>query len=236
MFGIGGPELVVIVVLGLILIGPKKFPQVAKTVGAGLRDLRRAANLAQAELRDTVEDLVREADLQDTVDSLRKDLDIGPDPYDWKSEPRKKQEPATAARANGADPADPDPDAPAGRPADPNAGLRPNDPVARTRDVRPRHPDSGLHFDSDDDGWGHEEWDDDDDAEVEVSRTAQRANAAVSEQEAESFSFEPVEGAVPVARRPPEVPEVAGAGIDPARTDAAEAAPRNEAEAPGVEP
>ena len=65
MFGIGAPELVVILIIGLIFIGPEKLPQVAKTVGGGLRDLRRAANLAQAELRETVDDLIREADLRD---------------------------------------------------------------------------------------------------------------------------------------------------------------------------
>lgn len=69
MFGIGGPELVVILIVGLIFIGPDKLPQVAKTVGGGLRDLRRAANLAQAELRETVDDLIREADL----DEIRRD-------------------------------------------------------------------------------------------------------------------------------------------------------------------
>lgn len=62
MFGIGGPELVVIVVLALILVGPEQLPKVVKTVGTGLRDLRRAANLAQAELRETVDELVREVE------------------------------------------------------------------------------------------------------------------------------------------------------------------------------
>lgn len=65
MLGIGGPELVVILIVGLIFIGPDKLPAVAKTVGGGLRDLRRAANLAQAELRQTVDDLIREADLDE---------------------------------------------------------------------------------------------------------------------------------------------------------------------------
>ncbi|MCO4760165.1 MAG: twin-arginine translocase subunit TatB [Myxococcales bacterium] len=65
MFGIGGPELAVILVVALIFVGPEKLPKVARTVGAGLRDLRRAANLAQAELKETVDDLIREADLED---------------------------------------------------------------------------------------------------------------------------------------------------------------------------
>ena len=69
MFGIGGPELVVILIVALLLVGPDKLPQVAKTVGTGLRDLRRAANLAQNELRETMDELTRE------VDRVAKDVD-----------------------------------------------------------------------------------------------------------------------------------------------------------------
>lgn len=76
MFGIGGPELIVILVLALLFIGPEKLPQVAKTVGTGLRDLRRAANLAQAELSATMTELQREVeksvDLADKREELNK--------------------------------------------------------------------------------------------------------------------------------------------------------------------
>ena len=67
MFGIGGPELIIIVLVALLFVGPEKLPTVVKTVSGGLRDLRRMANLAQAELTETVEDLVREVErpLQD---------------------------------------------------------------------------------------------------------------------------------------------------------------------------
>ncbi len=60
MFGIGGPELIIILLIALLFVGPDKLPQVAKTVGTGLRDLRRAANLAQAELRGSLDELTRE--------------------------------------------------------------------------------------------------------------------------------------------------------------------------------
>ena len=79
MFGIGGPELAVILVLALLFVGPKKLPQVARTVGAGLRDLKRAANMAQSELRDTVDELMREADLDDTLQQLRRDIEMEPE-------------------------------------------------------------------------------------------------------------------------------------------------------------
>ncbi|HEX8465329.1 MAG TPA: twin-arginine translocase TatA/TatE family subunit [Abditibacterium sp.] len=40
----GTPELLVIFLLVLVLFGPDKLPQLAKQVGKGIRDLRRASN------------------------------------------------------------------------------------------------------------------------------------------------------------------------------------------------
>ncbi len=62
MFGIGGPELFVIILIALLFVGPDKLPQVAKTVGTGLRDLRRMANLTQHELQSAMNDLAREVE------------------------------------------------------------------------------------------------------------------------------------------------------------------------------
>ena len=44
MFGIGLPELLVIAVLALILIGPKKLPDLAKSLGKTLGELRKATD------------------------------------------------------------------------------------------------------------------------------------------------------------------------------------------------
>ena len=42
MFGLGMGEIVIILVLALILLGPQKLPEAAKQLGKGLRDFRRA--------------------------------------------------------------------------------------------------------------------------------------------------------------------------------------------------
>lgn len=44
MFGIGWSEVLVIFVIALIVIGPTKLPEIAKGLGKGLRDFRRAMN------------------------------------------------------------------------------------------------------------------------------------------------------------------------------------------------
>ena len=43
MFGIGVPELILILVVGLIVFGPGKLPEMGRTLGKGLREFRRAS-------------------------------------------------------------------------------------------------------------------------------------------------------------------------------------------------
>ncbi len=42
MFGLGMGEVVIILVLALILLGPQRLPEAAKQLGKGLRDFRKA--------------------------------------------------------------------------------------------------------------------------------------------------------------------------------------------------
>ncbi|MFH1531271.1 MAG: twin-arginine translocase TatA/TatE family subunit [Pseudomonadota bacterium] len=47
---LGTTELLMVFVVVLILFGPKQLPQIAKTIGKGLRDIRRAANQLKHEV------------------------------------------------------------------------------------------------------------------------------------------------------------------------------------------
>jgi sec-independent protein translocase protein TatB len=51
MFGLSFGELLIIAVLALLLLGPERLPEAAKTFGKGLRDIRRATE----DLKDQVE-------------------------------------------------------------------------------------------------------------------------------------------------------------------------------------
>lgn len=51
MFGIGMPELLLILALALIVLGPKKLPELAKALGKGLAEFRRATDEIKDEFR-----------------------------------------------------------------------------------------------------------------------------------------------------------------------------------------
>jgi sec-independent protein translocase protein TatB len=48
--GIGGPEVLVILLVALLVFGPKSLPGVARGLGKGMRDLRRLATEFQREV------------------------------------------------------------------------------------------------------------------------------------------------------------------------------------------
>jgi sec-independent protein translocase protein TatA len=44
MFGLGAPEIIVILVIALIIFGPGKLPELGKAIGKGIRDFKTSMN------------------------------------------------------------------------------------------------------------------------------------------------------------------------------------------------
>lgn len=93
MFGIGGWEMLLIAVVALLVFGPKRLPELAKTMGRGLAEFRRASS------------------------DLRRSFDLDLDPTRTPAPPPETQPPAQAGDpailppSGHEDLADPDPSA-----------------------------------------------------------------------------------------------------------------------------
>jgi Tat protein translocase TatB subunit len=63
---LGFPEIAMILLVALLLFGPRKMPQIGKTIGRALAEFRRASN----DFKRTIEDEVAAEDLRDVKQSL----------------------------------------------------------------------------------------------------------------------------------------------------------------------
>jgi Tat protein translocase TatB subunit len=87
MFGIGMQELIIIAIIALLVVGPKRLPDLAKSLGKGFSEFRRAAEDVSEGVKNSLqaEDLKKEAeDLKNAVTgdenaADEKDKDKAPD-------------------------------------------------------------------------------------------------------------------------------------------------------------
>jgi TatA/E family protein of Tat protein translocase len=61
------PEMVVIAVIALIIFGPRKLPELGKSLGKSIAEFKRASN----ELKNTLEDEIRTEELQEARKSAQ---------------------------------------------------------------------------------------------------------------------------------------------------------------------
>src|SRR3954471_24638366 len=62
MFGsIGMPEMIIILVIALIVFGPRKLPELGRSLGRSINEFKKASN----ELRSTLEDEIRVEERKD---------------------------------------------------------------------------------------------------------------------------------------------------------------------------
>ena len=84
MFNMGMPELIIILVIALIVIGPKKLPDLAKALGKGMAEFKKATREIKEslDLDEDYQDMKR--GLADTVSELNEPLDL--------EEPKKEED------------------------------------------------------------------------------------------------------------------------------------------------
>jgi sec-independent protein translocase protein TatA len=74
MGSLGYQEIIVIFILALIIFGPRKLPELGKTLGKGLAEFKRASN----ELKQTWEEEVRLDKEKEEMSQILKDSTIKP--------------------------------------------------------------------------------------------------------------------------------------------------------------
>jgi sec-independent protein translocase protein TatB len=99
MFGIGGQELILILVIALVVLGPKKLPDLAKSLGRAMgefqrasQDLKREIELAgeQSEKRASTkqeESVTSESVVNEAVQKTENDTNVPAEDVEKKLEP-----------------------------------------------------------------------------------------------------------------------------------------------------
>lgn len=123
MFGIGLPEMIVILAVALIVVGPDKLPDMARSLAKGVFELKKTLNQVKSSLADE-ENLLGsvQSDLRKATDDLKGDL-IEVDQFEF----RDPGAPLREAAAQDGDIIDVESEqVPAGTPADQSAAAGQN--------------------------------------------------------------------------------------------------------------
>ena len=115
MFGIGFQEMLIILVVALIFFGPKRLPDLAKSLGKGIAEFKKASE----EVRKGIEDAVKEESVAETT--------------------KPPEDLSSYGKAPGSDPAPSGPSPPTGAPATAEDAA----PGAATRDTPATPPGQG---------------------------------------------------------------------------------------------
>ena len=103
MFGIGMPEMILILAIALIVIGPKKLPDLAKSLGRAMREFKKATNEFKetmqiegelAEVKKAFDDI--NDDVKSAVD-LKPDFERKPGDKDKSDEAAEEKKPETSS-------------------------------------------------------------------------------------------------------------------------------------------
>ncbi len=102
MFGnIGFPELLIILAIALLVFGPKKLPEVGKSIGKAVREFRRTSD----EIKERIEEEIRVSEFKDFKEDLKKDFSLDKKDLGLDTAEPKEAPPAAAAPADWAAPA-----------------------------------------------------------------------------------------------------------------------------------
>jgi Tat protein translocase TatB subunit len=94
MFGLGMPEILLILAIALIVIGPKKLPELAKTLGRAMGEFKRSA-----------QDFKRSIDMETTLQDVKSSTTDLKDVFKDSSQKSKSKATDKPGTGNASDPA-----------------------------------------------------------------------------------------------------------------------------------
>ena len=71
---ISGQEIIIIMIVILLLFGADKLPEIARTMGKGMREVRKATDEIKKEFDESTQDIRK--DINDVTSSVRRDIII----------------------------------------------------------------------------------------------------------------------------------------------------------------
>lgn len=144
MFNLSGSEIVVILLLALVVLGPEKLPDAIRRAGRTYAELKKMGNSFQAEMKSVLDEPMKE--MRETADLLKRSVDFTDGEMTGKKAPPRlttaPTQPVTTTAPGATSTPDPTaadaeaapakPDGPATAPAQPAAEMA--DPPRRSED------------------------------------------------------------------------------------------------------
>jgi len=76
MWNLGFPEIVIIFIVALVIFGPRKLPELGRSLGRGLSEFKRASNELKRTWEDEVEAVKQEVEVEEEeLKNIQTDLE-----------------------------------------------------------------------------------------------------------------------------------------------------------------
>jgi len=77
MFGLGLPEIIIIFVIALLVVGPKKLPDLGKSIGRAMAEFKKASEDFQETVRTEMKEVEKSTDVKEELKKIEQSVQGG---------------------------------------------------------------------------------------------------------------------------------------------------------------